>query len=239
MLDGDALPAQSAPRATVKALLLIEPMPRRAQDEFALRARSLTDGFDVSEPIITAQHPQNGGQLLGIQLRVFPTPPRAARPSRATPRSTPSFPPARRLESIDVLITICPMPDRRSDEFSLRAQSLTAGFDVEHAAVLGQYAAHGGQSLTITLHVCPEKPMVQPPAPEKGRWDDGWPESAEAFGLAVAEARASLSLGKAALAKLAGITYVTLLRIERGGEPSPASRDLLVQALLKAGVRRM
>jgi hypothetical protein len=230
----DANVRVEAPLVTVKALLLIAPMPRRARDEFSLRARSLTEGFEVSEPIAVAQQPLHGGQYLGVQLRIFPAPRTVS--SSHHPVKAPSAPPpyAPLSESVDILITISPMPCRRADKFDLRAQCLTSGFEVD-AAAIGQSPVHGGQSVTIAVRVYPEKPIDPPPPPDKGRWDDGWPESAEDFGRAVRVARTDVGLSKAALSRLIRITDVTLRRIERGGLPSPATRAALVQALSKKG----
>jgi hypothetical protein len=230
--DADAPRLQAAPLVTVKVLLLIEPMPRRAQDEFTLRARSLTDGFEISEPIVVAQRPLYGGQYLGLQLRVFPTPRTVRSSSQPVKTGSTRSLHASPSEALDVLITISPMPRRRADSFDLIALCLTRRFQVDVASI-GQYPAHGGQSVTLSVRVYPEKPTER-----RRRWDDGWPESAEEFGRAVWHARTSLELSKAALAKLTGITDVTLCRIEGGGIPSPPTRTALIQALSKAGAIR-
>jgi hypothetical protein len=53
-----------------------------------------------------------------------------------------------------VVIAICPMPKERTDEFCLWAAAYPPDlFVVENPVVLGQFKRHGGQNLTIRLHL--------------------------------------------------------------------------------------
>lgn len=215
-------------------------------------ATSATEGFTVDQPVVTAQHPRNGGQSLTIMVRVYPSPPppptgptipwwlARPNPGKSLTRSNlaqvalgDDDPPAPERRAIIVLVTVDPAPVLRVDAFKLAAMSATDGYSVDEPVVLGQFARNAGQALTIKLSVYPSPPPL--PAVHPVPWRLVSPDPAK-FGRLVRLARQRAGMTQAEFARQTGVSEMTIRNVESGALTcSPKTRSAVLDALARAG----
>lgn len=213
--------------------LTIEPAPRRATDDFKLTAVSATHGYSADTPVIIGQRAENGGQLLGILVRIFPSPPppppRWVGYAVVTSHGTtpaPTFDPARPPIHILILVTI-------ADAIKAKATSATAGYSVDEPSIRGSYALRGGRSVTLCVTTYPSPPP--PPPPRVFPWWITQPDAIK-FGRVVREARTRAGVSQRLLAAEIGVSEMTIRNIERGYcLPTNKTRDAVIAVLAAVG----
>lgn len=242
---------QPAQRRPISVVITVDPAPLKGVDDFNLTAVSASEGFTVDQPVVVAQQPRNGAQLLTIMIRVYPSPPSPpAAPiipwwlARANPGESQSRPGSAQLavrndtsaperRAIIILITVNPAPIRREDSFKIAALSATEGYTVDPPVVLGRYSRNAGQSLTLKFCVYPSPPS--PPSTPPVPW---WiiKPNPEKFGRLIRQARERARFTQAELARQTGLSEMTIRNVETGALAcSPKTRNAVLEALARAG----